>query len=91
VDTYPNNVRKLQHRVTQEIYFMRFGPPSTRFVRDGEPLLSVFTNHGRPKQVSVAYPAGTAVPTPADAILWDPDVHRPDWAYGQRVHFAELD
>jgi hypothetical protein len=91
VEAHPNNVWKLQHKITQETYFMRFGPPSTRFVRDGEPLLSVFTNHGRPRQVSVAYPAGAAAPIPPDTILWDTDARRPDWAYSQRAQFTELD
>jgi len=77
--------------VTQEIYFMRFGPPSTRFVRDGEPQGSVFTHHGRPKQVSLPYPVGAAAPVRPDPTHWDPDPLRPDWAYSQRRNFTEED
>jgi hypothetical protein len=82
---------KLRHSVTQDTYHMRFGPAAARFVRDGEPLSSIFTNHGRPRQVSIAYPAGTDVPAIPNPDHWDSDPQRPDWAYGQRRHFVEIE
>ncbi|HVA88594.1 MAG TPA: hypothetical protein VNL71_02010 [Chloroflexota bacterium] len=87
----PSNVWKFQHQPTKEVYFMRFGPPSTRFIRDDEPPSSVFTNHGRPRQVSISYPAETAGQTPPDPVQWDPDTGRPDWAYTQRRQFEEVE
>jgi len=91
MEATPSNVRKLQHGTTQEIYFMRFGPPSSRFVRDNEPLTSVFTHHGRPRQVSIAYAAATSTEAQPDPIQWDPDVNRPDWAYDHRRQFTEME
>jgi hypothetical protein len=85
------DIRKLQHSVTKDIYYMRFGPAARRFVRDGEPLDSIFTNHGRPRQVSVAYPVAASDMSLPEAITWDPDMYRPDWAYAQRALLVELD
>ena len=91
MDANHSIMRRLQHSVTKDIYFMRFGPPSARFVRDGEPPASLFTNHGRPRQVSVAYPAEAASRTLPEPIRWDPDPYCPDWAYAQRTHLVEID
>jgi len=84
-------LRKLQHGITRDTYCMRFGPPSTRCVRDGEPQGPVFTHHGRPKRVSLPYPVGSAMPVRHDPTHWDPDPLRPDWAYSHRRHFTEED
>jgi hypothetical protein len=69
---------------------MRFGPSSTRFVRDGEPPASVFTNHGRPRQVSIAYAVELAVGRPANPIEWNPDPGCPEWAYAERSRLVEI-
>ena len=90
MDALPPNVRKLQHSETKHMYFMRFGAPSERFARDGEPASSVFTQHGKPRQVSIAY-APPMARIPPDGIDWDPDVNRTDWAYMQRHHFVEIE
>jgi hypothetical protein len=84
-------IRKLQHSGTKDIYYMRFGPASRRFERDGEPPDSIFTRRGRPRQVSLAYPAESIAVSLAGQINWDPDMRRPDWAYSQRALFVELD
>ena len=90
MDAPAGNVWKLKHRANGEVYFMRFGSPSDRFMRDGDPPTSVFSNRGKPRQVSMAY-APDAARITADQVTWDPAPNRPDWAYEQRRQFEEID